>query len=466
MAETALLAEGITLTEEGLENVPRSGLIQIILVLEEQNRQLRKRLEQLEARLNKDSSNSDRPPSSDSPFKKKESGSKKKGADRRKLSHPGHRQQMLPPTEKQVLRPEICTCGNRDFPETEPYYTHQVIELPPIDLEITHFELHTGSCPICGKMQKACVPKEHRTGYGPRLSAVIAEMAGTQADSRSTIQTFCCSVLGFHISLSAIQKVIDRASAAIVPHYEMLGQVARQAPVNHIDETSHRRNGLLQWMWVMAGATVAFFMIHSRRSKEAFEALIQDWVGILVSDGYGVYQKWTGLRQACLAHLIRKAKELSERKDPEIKRFGIWATNELQRLCHMANAPPSVGEWQAFYARLIRLITLHEQRKDDAGRFARRLRREIDNLWTFLAEQGVAPTNNHAERMLRFAVLWRKSSQGTASEKGDRWVERILSLRQTCRLRSKPTFPVLVDALRAYFKGQEPDLSWIAQPAV
>ncbi|VBB44962.1 transposase [uncultured Desulfatiglans sp.] len=464
MPETPLFPEGIALTEEGLQDVPRSVLIQIILALVEENRELRKRIEQLEARLNKDSSNSDRPPSSDPPFKKKKSGKKKKGTDRRKLSHPGHRQEMLPPKETRVILPEICTCGNREFPETEPYYTHQVIELPPIELEVIHFELHRGRCPVCGKMQKATVPREHRTGYGPRLSAMIAEMAGTQADSRSTIQTFCASVLGFHISLSAIQKIIVRACAAIQPHYETIGQAARQAPVNHIDETSHRLNGLLQWLWVMAGPAVAFFMIHSNRSKEAFEALIKDWTGILVSDGYGVYRKWVGLRQTCLAHLIRKAKELSERKDPDIKRFGLWATHELQRLCHMAKDPPSVGEWQAFYARLIRLITLHEKRKDDAGRFARRLRREIESLWTFLSEQGVDPTNNHAERMLRFAVLWRKSSQGTSSEKGNRWVERILSLKQTCRLQKKTTFPVLVDALHAYFRGQEPDLAWIAQP--
>jgi len=129
----------------------------------------------------------------------------------------------------------------------------------------------------------------------------------------------------------------------------------------------------------------------------------------------------------------------------------------------MAKAPPSVGEWQAFYARLIRLITLHEERKDDAGRFARRLRREIESLWTFLSEQGVDPTNNHAEWMLRFAVLWRKFSQGTSSEKGNRWVERILSLKQTCRLQKKTSFPVLVNALHAYFQGEEPDLAWLAQ---
>ena len=84
-----------------------------------------------------------------------------------------------------------------------------------------------------------------------------------------------------------------------------------------------------------------------------------------------------------------------------------------------------------------------------------------EHLWLFLQEPGVAPTNNHAERMLRFAVLWRKRSLGTASVRGDRWVERILSLRQTCRIQGRRTFPVLADAMTAAFNGQGPDTGWI-----
>jgi len=134
-----------------------------------------------------------------------------------------------------------------------------------------------------------------------------------------------------------------------------------------------------------------------------------------------------------------------------------------RNLCYMAHVAPNLGQRQTFYARLIRLITLNEERLDDAGKLARRLREEIDSLWTFLIGQGVTPTNNHAERMLRFVVLWRKRSQGTSSHKGDRRVERILSLRQTCRLRAKQIYPVLVDAMQSYFKEQSPDLSWIPQ---
>jgi transposase len=110
---------------------------------------------------------------------------------------------------------------------------------------------------------------------------------------------------------------------------------------------------------------------------------------------------------------------------------------------------------------MVHLLACHRQRRDEAGTFARTLEREMGALWTFVVEEGVDPTNNRAERALRFAVLWRKVMQGTYNEKGDRWVERILSVRETCRLQGIPTFPVLVDAVTCYFNGQPPDVSWI-----
>lgn len=423
--------------------------------------QLRREVERLKGVVRSDSSNSSKPPSSDSPYTKGKSPGKphrKRGA---KKGHKGHRQAMLDPTETRHLKPTQCPCGNREFPDTAPYYTHQVIELPEINMAVTHFVLHKGHCPCCGKLNKALIPKEHRCGYGPRLTAMIGEMAGNQGESRTLIQNFCWSVLGLSISLGAIQKVIDRVARAIEPHYERIAQQARRAEVNHVDETSWFQNGVLMWLWVMVSSKAALFMIHSNRSKAAFDTLIQDWVGILVSDGYGLYRKWVGLRQSCLAHLIRNAKALSQRSNPEIAAFGRWATAELQRLCHMAHAPPTVGQWGAFYARLIRLISTNIHRKDEAGKFARRLLKEMDSLWVFLYKEGVCPTNNFAERVIRFAVMWRKRSFGTASDKGNRWVERILSLRQTCRLHGRATFPVLVDAVNSYFQGTTPHLAWI-----
>jgi len=87
--------------------------------------------------------------------------------------------------------------------------------------------------------------------------------------------------------------------------------------------------------------------------------------------------------------------------------------------------------------------------------------REMAALWVFLCEPGVEPTNNRAERSLRFAVMWRKGSRGTASDQGNRWVERTLSLRQTCRPLGQSTFGVLVDAVTRFFQGRQPDLAWL-----
>jgi len=370
-----------------------------VRTLRDEAAQLHNRVETLEVRLRQNSTTSHRPPSSDSPYKKPRPRTtaptpRKAGG---KPGHQGHRQELLTPTRVVEVKPEPCVCGNTAFAITGPYYTHQVIEFPPIQMEVTHWVLQQGWCQACGRWGHARVPAEHASGYGPRFSALMGELAGTYGNGRRMVQTFCASVLQIPISLGAIQKVLDRVAHAIEPHYIAIATQARHAPVNYIDETPWFLTHTLQWLWVMASETVAFYMIHPRRSKEAFAALIDDWAGILVSDGYGVYQHWVQARQTCLAHLIRTARSLAERQHAELAACGAWALAELQRLCHMATAPPTGGEWRAWYARLCKLIEQYHDRHDDAGRFARRLLREIDSLWLFLAQHGVEPTNNRAE---------------------------------------------------------------------
>lgn len=425
---------------------------------------LEKRIETLENKSNKNSQNSSKPPSSDGPFhrpeKKNKKSHRKRGAQK---GHKGHRQKLMEPTEEKQIHPKPCVCGCTEvLPDSlKPFYTHQVIEVPEIQMDVLHLILTKGTCKSCGKVVRAEIPREHRAGYGPRLSALIAEISGIQGNSRETVRTFCESVLNVSISTGAIQKVIDRASEALKPCYDAIGIKARGSDINHVDETSWFKRGGLQWLWVMANASVAYFMIHKNRSKQAFLDLIQDWQGILVSDNYGTYKKWVHLRQTCLAHLIRKAKGIAELKDKTSRDFGHKVVSELQLLCHWAKAPPDEDSWREFYQRFIDLIFDHRNVQNEAGALARSLIKQIDSLWVFLEVQGVSPTNNHAERMLRNGVLWRKRSKGTQSEKGNRWVERILSFRQTCQMRSQPSFPLLVAALDSFFKEQDPDLSWI-----
>ena len=218
---------------------------------------LEQRLQKLEDRTNRNSSNSSQPPSADSPYVKRPSASKKPhGKPGGKPGHKGSRQQLLVPNEVIPLHPEQCSCGNREFLKPKKYYTHQHMELSEIAMDVTHFELFKGKCSCCGKINIPSIPREFKTGYGPRLTAFIAELAGGQGDSRTTVQNLCASVFNFSISLGAIQKVLDRTSEALLPHYEAIGVQARRQAVNHSDETSWYLKGVLYWLWVSFFTTI------------------------------------------------------------------------------------------------------------------------------------------------------------------------------------------------------------------
>jgi transposase len=425
--------------------------------------QLRARVEALAARLTPNAMTSHRPPSSDAPYQKPRHRTTTPRQAGGKPGHPGHRQALLPPTTVPELRPERCTWGNTTCALPRPYHTHQGLELPPLALEVTHWGLHQGWCPDCGRWSKAQVPAEHAPGYGPRVSALMGERTGTSGNGRRRVQTLWASVLQGPLSLGASQTVLDRVAQASEPHDTALAMQARQAPVNSSDETPWFCTHTLPWLWVMASERVAFDLGHPRRSQEAFAALIDDWAGMLVREGYGVYRHWVARRQTCLAHLIRTARSVAERQHAELAACGTWALTALPRLCHMATAPPTGGEWRAWEARLCTWIDQYQDRADAAGRFARRLLREMDSLWVLLAPHGVEPPTNRAERAWRFGGQWRKRSLGTASAKGNRWGERILSLQETGRLHARSTYQVLVEAVASLLTNQQPDLTWIAQ---
>lgn len=429
---------------------------------------LQQRLEQLEARLNRNSKNSNQPPSADSPFQKPASSEKKPhGKPGGRKGHKGHRHAFLVPDHVVNHLPELCTCGRTDFTDLKVFYIHQQVELPEVKPDVTHHCLNEGTCTTCGRRVQASrnqIPLVERSGFGPRMTAFVALMAGILGASRREIQRLLADVFEIPASLGGIQKTIDRASDATKPHHEAIAAIARSAPVNHIDETSWRSQNLLRWLWVMTNKAVAFFRLLPGRSKKDFEALVGTWTGILISDDYGLYRKWANLHQTCLAHLIRRAQKLAESADPILANFGRRIGTELKLACRMArpeHGPPTVGQWNAHYMRVLTLLFDHNERTDEAGKLANALVRQLDALWVFLEAHGVDPTNNHAERTLRYPVTLRQHGQGTKSDKGERWVERILSVRETCRLRGHRSFPILVDALRAHFEHRAPDLSWL-----
>jgi transposase len=194
------LPDGRAIPAEDWQQTPTSVRSQFLSLL--------KRVEALEARVNRDSSNSSRPPSTDSLAKKRQR--RTTTVERRtpgaKLGHPGHSQVLWEPTSSVSLWPDACTWGHGEFAEVTVYHTHQVIALPVSRPVVTHWKLHQGRCLACGTLCKAALPSEHASGYGPRLTGFVREMAGMVGASRSAVQDLCASVFSIPLSKGAIQK--------------------------------------------------------------------------------------------------------------------------------------------------------------------------------------------------------------------------------------------------------------------
>ncbi|MCK7482231.1 MAG: DUF6444 domain-containing protein [Candidatus Moduliflexus flocculans] len=158
------------------------------------------------SRLNQNSQNSSKPPSSDPPYQRPER-ERRKSKRRRggQKGHKGHRQQMLKPTEVVTIDPSPCACGctRRRAGSLRSFYTHQWIELPEIAMQVKHVVLKKGQCSGCGRWVKAQLPKEYQTGYGPRFSALVAELSGIQGISRQAVEGFIQNVFDVPISTGA-----------------------------------------------------------------------------------------------------------------------------------------------------------------------------------------------------------------------------------------------------------------------
>jgi transposase len=236
-------------------------------------------------------------------------------------------------------------------------------------------------------------------------------MAGIVGASRRAGQALCPAVCGLSLSQGAVQQMVDRVSAAILPHDTALGEVARTSLVNYIDETSWRTGGDRRWLWGMAHPLGADCQRSPPRSQGAFAHLIADWTGVLVRDGSLVDQSWQGLRQRCLAPRRRTAQGLAESVEAGMARCGERVPTALQRLGPRGTQRPTVGQWRAWYARFRALVPHPTAREGKAGTLARRLARAGESLWVLLDGQGVEATQNIAARAHRWGGVAQAGSR-------------------------------------------------------
>ena len=337
---------------------------------------------------------------------------------------------------------------------------YQVTEVPPVKPHITEYRRHAVECPDCGHQTRA--PYDERipsSPFGPRLMSIIALLTGIYNVSRRKAATLLSDMLDVQISLGAISAVEARASEAVKPAVEEVCDHVEHAAVKHTDGTSWLQAGILLSLWTIATKGATLFKIVADGSSATLKPLFGALKGILVSDRAGALNFWAmKQRQICWAHLLRKFVSFSEREG----RAGAFG-------CDLLNYTGILFEyWHDYKAGKldqqtfrIWMTPVRKQMEELLGKaVAADIERlsgscanildHKDALWTFLWHDDVEPTNNHAERELRAFVLWRRSSFGTQSERGNLFAERMMTIGHTARKQGKDVLALLTACCEAY----------------
>jgi transposase len=392
--------------------------------------------------------------------------------------HPGHHRRLVPVERVDAfvdLAPDTCGhCAHRLHARHgvgEPH-RHQVTELPSITAHITEYRCERRHCPACGHTTLAALPEEAVSQFGPQLTALIAYLTVVCRLPRLVVQRFLGGALQIPISLGSTQKAWEEASTAVATPYAELDAALRHELVLNADETGHRTNGDKRWLWAFVARLFVVYRITTSRGSDVLTTVLGDrFGGILGSDRLPAYLKYVvGQRQFCWAHLTRNVlSALDLATTPSAQRFcreALALDRRLFRLWHRFRGDPDVRGAPLTRAQLIakvlpiekRLFALGERHlaavNDDVRNLARAFFVHNEHFFTFVHEEGVEPTNNAAERALRTAVQWRKIMLGTRSERGERAVERLLTVARTCQLQELNALVYLTAAIAAHRRRQ------------
>jgi transposase len=439
----------------------------LVVALREENRQLKERVETLEAKLRENSSNSGRPPSSDSRADREQRGSKPKSRRRRgaQRGHDPHRRELAPP--EKVRRFEDCfpeRCRRCDAPlprrrDDDPL-RHQVVELPEIEPDITEYRRHRVAC-ACGVVTCGLLPEGIPASMtGPRLTSLIALLTAMYQLSRRQAQSLVGDVLGVQMSLGAVSESEERISEAIAPAVDEALDHASQQPIKHVDATGWRCAGESRTLWTIATTMVTVFAITVDATRAELRKLFKSMSGYLVSDRATQFSFWAmDKRQVCWAHLIRKFVAFSERSG-DVGKLGdellVWCDYLLDRWHRLKkrDGPTRRRQFQR-EAMVVRLYIEALLRRGVATRArgvsgsCQDILAHAEAMWTFVTVVGVEPTNNHAERELRAFVLWRKKSFGSQSQRGIDFARRLMTVVHTLRKQGRHVLSFLTEAYQA-----------------
>jgi transposase len=440
--------------------------------LEREVAAMREEIAELRRQINRNSGNSSMPPSSNPPWAprpapRKPSGRRPGGQP----GHEGHHRALLPVEEvDQVVRHEPTDCEQcrgrfAAGARREVVDRHQVSELPRRAVVVTEHQAIACQCLRCGHVTKGRIPEElTRSVLGERMSATMSYLSAFVHGSRRAVEEMMAEVFGAPIALGTVCAREREMAQALALPYRQAHEAVQKAGAKNVDETGWKRAG--RYLWVAATKALAVFHLDPCRNRDAMQVLLGEATqGTICTDRYGVYEKVPlEQRGICWAHLKRDFVAVAERggRSAAIGEEGLRLCKAVMRLWHkfrdgridrpqLQQRSERLRRWA--HRLLKRGVELKQ--KGTSG-FCKEVLKVETGLWRFTEVEGIEPTNNHAERMLRPAVMWRKQSQGSHSVGGCRFVERIMTAVQSLRLRGRSVLDFLSDAVRALRCGLPP----------
>lgn len=366
-------------------------------------------------------------------------------------------------------RDKLCPCcGERLVDaDAEPKKLQQ-IELADQPVHIAEHRRVAQTCPSCGELHFPELPDELTQAglVGPRLTALVGWLKGVCHMSFSSIRKYFRDVIRIPVSRGLLTKLVTKVSQSLKdPYEELLDQLAHEGLLN-VDETGHKENGQRLWTWCFRAATYTLFKIDpSRGSDVLLEVLGEEFDGLLGCDYFSAYRKYMRLNESvalqfCLAHLIRDVKFLCDHPDADNREYGERVLGLLRKLFATIHRRDEYANEATFRQALERVrndlcweVGMETPATREAANLAERFYQHCESYFRFISDPRIDPTNNVAEQAIRFVAIHRRLTQGTRSESGRRWFERICTVAVTCEQQGRSVFEFLSTSVANLFLG-------------
>jgi transposase len=423
------------------------------------------RVKLLEERVNLDSNNSSKPPSSNGPGTLNRA--QRRASDRKRGAQPGHKghsRAMLDEAEVDRLvdcKPEaVCDCGGQvelmGLPQR-----HQVFEVPPMRAQVDEYRLYSGRCTGCGKPHAGVLPAGVPKGQlGPRALSLVGVLGTRYHLTQRKIRNLLDQLMGLSFSVGAISQAHGKVAQALKTPVAEAAASLCSADALWMDETHYPREGIANWVWAAVQPLLAVFAIYPSRARYVILDFIGDkCTAAVTTDRYAGYAFIdTERRQICWAHLLRDLNRIGQR--PGLagqigrKLLGLGLVMFRTR-----DKGELVGAKLDGLKRRIRAALEHGTQQQQCSRTANTCTNILKlwpALWTFTTNPSLAPTNNAAEQALRSIVLKRKISGPTRSLRGDQFLARGFSVHETCLRQGRDLWEFMHSAVHAFIANTAP----------